>query len=164
MGAPSFPPHRLSVTASTLKLCAQLTNLGGRYQHCITELARSYSLNQLKLFSYLLAKLNFSKDKKFVYASISHQEVIKLKIAEFGGFANAFLGRVDDTEFGCLLVEKKPGIVKGYLRSRTNFDVSQIAHQLGGGGHQAASGFRLEKPLIQAETDFLSAVARLKLK
>jgi len=30
------------------------------------------------------------------------------------------------------------------LRSRTDFDVSQIAQAMGGGGHKAAAGFRVK--------------------
>jgi len=154
-----------NTNATTLKLCAELIKLGGRYQYCITELARSLNLKQLKAFAFLLGKLKLSEDKKFIYVSVNYEQFQALNVKEeLGSFANAFLGRVAQTDFGALLVEKQPGIVKGYLRSRNDFDVSLIAHQIGGGGHQAASGFRLEKTLALAEQEFLSAVASLKKK
>lgn len=41
------------------------------------------------------------------------------------------------------------GIIRGSIRSKTDFDVSVIAKQMNGGGHKAASGFTLQDGPIQ---------------
>jgi bifunctional oligoribonuclease and PAP phosphatase NrnA len=146
----------------TLELVYKLTDLGADYHTCIFHLKRSKSLNQLKLWSKLLDLVQISKDESFVWLTLDNKQCRRLKVEDLGSFVNNFLSSIKGTKFGALLAEKTPGISKGYLRSRRDVDVSQIAHRLNGGGHKAASGFRIEKIAAQAEKDFLSVVNSLQ--
>ena len=49
----------------------------------------------------------------------------------------------------CLLREQGDHI-RGSLRAKDDTDVSELARELGGGGHKAAAGFTLEMPLQEA--------------
>ena len=46
-----------------------------------------------------------------------------------------------ESEIALLLKEQTDGSFKGSLRSRTEFNVQQLASFFNGGGHKAASGF-----------------------
>jgi len=153
-----------NVNSKTLRLVAKLIDLGGNYQQCISAITRSYSLENFITWSLFLSKTKINKDKNFIWICIDNKQYKSLDSPSSGGFADFFLGRVINTNFGAMLVEKKPGLTQGYLRSRTNVDVSLIAHMLNGGGHKAASGFRIEKPAAQAEKDFLSVINSLQEK
>lgn len=151
-----------NVNAKVLRFVAKLTDLGGNYQQCMTAITRSYSLENFITWSLFLSKTKINKDKKFIWICIDNKQYKLLDSPSPGGFADFFLGRVLNTNFGAMLLEKKPGLTQGYLRSRTGTDVSLIAHMLNGGGHKAASGFRIEKPAAQAEKDFLSVINSLQ--
>jgi phosphoesterase RecJ-like protein len=49
------------------------------------------------------------------------------------------------------LKEEREGTVKVSLRSDGNVDVRKFAQRLGGGGHPAASGFRMYVQIGEAE-------------
>ena len=44
------------------------------------------------------------------------------------------------------------------LRSNTDFDVSKIAMELGGGGHKRAAGINIKKPLSEVKDLIISKV------
>ena len=52
---------------------------------------------------------------------------------------------------GAVLMEVEDGSVKVGLRCRPPYDVSEVAVELGGGGHPLASGCTLPGPLAEAE-------------
>jgi phosphoesterase RecJ-like protein len=52
----------------------------------------------------------------------------------------------------------EPNLTKASLRSRTNFDVRQIAERFGGGGHTAAAGVRIESPIAEAAKSVIDAM------
>ena len=149
--------------SAALKLTYELTKLGADYHTCIFHLKRSKSPEQLKLWSRLLDMIQISPDKTFVWITLSYSQCQELKAQDLGNFVNNFLSSVKGTKFGAMLAEKQKGITKGYLRTRKEIDVSQIAHMLNGGGHPAAAGFRIEKPANIAEQEFLSVVNSLDI-
>lgn len=153
-----------NTTPSVHRLVADLEESGADYNRCLVEIGRSYQFSELRLWSILLKNFQIAPDNSFVWSTLSYSEWQTLTPgSKPGGFANAIISRVDGTDFGALLTEKNPGITKGSLRARRpGVDISKIAHHLNGGGHQASSGFLIEKPLKEAEKEFLSVVSRLK--
>lgn len=57
----------------------------------------------------------------------------------------------DDVDFGACYFEAAPGRWQYSLRSRGEFDVTQVARCYGGGGHKAAAGFTSNCPVHCAE-------------
>lgn len=150
----------------TLELGAKLMASGGDYQECMVALTRSFTPEELKVYGYLVNNLEVSDDGLYVSYKMTYDQVEKMggKMS-IGVFSNFFANKVAGTKFSVVMVEKKPDFVVGSMRSRDyNFDVSQIAHMLGGGGHKVASAFRIEKSLPSAEREFKEAVAYLKSK
>lgn len=58
---------------------------------------------------------------------------------------NALLQLYPQAPFSLSWFVTKDGKIKGSLRSRGEFDVSELAKKLGGGGHKAAAGCSLER-------------------
>jgi len=57
-----------------------------------------------------------------------------------------------------LFLELGPLETKVSLRSRSSFDVRQVAERFGGGGHRAAAGVRFPGPLAAAESAVLDSL------
>ena len=69
------------------------------------------------------------------------------------------LRSVRGVRVACLLKERE-GFVRGSLRAKDDdTDVSEIARQLGGGGHKAAAGFTLRIPIDEAIAQVKSLLA-----
>lgn len=153
-----------NTTPAVLRLIADLQDIGANYNRCLVEITRSYQMEELKVWALLLQNLKISPDASFVWTTIDAEEWSAFPAkSNVGNFADALVRRVDGTDFGAVLVEKKAGLTKGSIRARlSDVDISQIAHELNGGGHLAAAGFRLEKSLKLAEADFLRVIANLK--
>lgn len=60
------------------------------------------------------------------------------------------LAEEPDVLFGACYFEVSAGRWQYSLRSRDGYDVSQIARAFGGGGHPAAAGFTVDKPVHRA--------------
>jgi hypothetical protein len=62
------------------------------------------------------------------------------------------------SEVAVLFVELKDRLTKVSLRSRTDFDVREIAAQFGGGGHRAAAGIAFAGTMDEAKAAVLDAL------
>lgn len=67
-----------------------------------------------------------------------------------------FLATVEEAEVAAIFYEREDGAIKVSLRSRPGTDVAEVAHQLGGGGHEQASGATVEGPLEAARRRVLA--------
>jgi oligoribonuclease NrnB/cAMP/cGMP phosphodiesterase (DHH superfamily) len=77
---------------------------------------------------------------------------VKCRIANAPYFAASEVAgelATDDVDFGACYFESEKGWQYS-LRSRTDFDVSEVALAFGGGGHKAAAGFTVASPVHEA--------------
>jgi phosphoesterase RecJ-like protein len=65
----------------------------------------------------------------------------------------SILNTVPGTKFSLILSQREGDNIKGSLRSEEykGVDVSEIAHQFGGGGHKLASGFEVKGKIVETE-------------
>lgn len=148
----------------TLKLISKFIKEGVDYHLCLTKITRSLRLNELKTWAMLLENLQISPDGTFVWTALPYMEKpiypINLRL---GVFANAIISRVFETDFGFVLYEKETNLTKGSIRARKpGINVSQIAHELNGGGHLASASFSYNHNLIRTENEILRVISRLK--
>ncbi len=154
-----------NTTASTFEVASRLMKRGVDYNDVIFNLLRQVPKEYMKLWSLILGNIEVANESRFLLSAISYDELQELGfpaslISPARGSALAmFFQQVKGTEFGVLLTEEEPGQVSGSLRSRTGFDVSKIARELGGGGHKLAAGFNLEMDIEKAKEKVLE-VAR----
>ena len=139
----------------TIKISAAIIENGVDYQE-IKELARNYRAPfVVRTWASFLSQLRTisGKSTTLVTASISELEAIKAEPSTMSGFIN-FISDLVSSDIVIFLLEKKPGIIRGSLRSKTT-DISKIANQFNGGGHKNASGFTFTGTIAEAEEAIL---------
>lgn len=141
-----------NTSPATLKNAAFLMENGASLDLIVFNIRRSNSIIKLKLLGRLLDNLQIDKKHKFAYTTLSHKDIRETgkgdpthQVREFA--ANSFIQGIEGTEFGFVAVEEGRNATRVSLRSRRGFDVSRIAVELGGGGHKAAAGARVNLSL-----------------
>lgn len=85
----------------------------------------------------------------YSYAFAEDLESRGVKPAECDGLIDV-IRQVAGTELCLFLRESAPGVVRGNLRSKCSIDISDVAVELGGGGHAAAAGFTFKGTVKEA--------------
>jgi phosphoesterase RecJ-like protein len=95
-------------------------------------------------------KMHF--DDGLIWTSITMQEREEAgyRSSSSVGLTN-LLADVEEAVMAAVLMEAEDGSVKVSLRCRPPYDVSEVAVELGGGGHPLAAGCTLPGPLAEAE-------------
>ncbi len=109
----------------------------------ITNLYQTYDLNSVKLWGEILGRMQLNIENNYVWSAIEKEVFVKYgsPIGSKSEIADMLFQSIKDTDFGMVIVEETVGYVSVSLRSRTGFDVSEIAERLDGGGHRwAAAG------------------------
>ena len=146
-----------NASADTFLAAAELIKKGASLDKAVLLNFRSYGLKTLKYWGKVLENIELDKSGKFVCSTVSREEKESLGVdpSEIEGAASLFAPVIVGTEFGIILNEESKNLTRGSLRSRADFDVSQIAQELGGGGHKQAAGFSLALPLEKAKEKVL---------
>jgi phosphoesterase RecJ-like protein len=153
-----------NASPETMRIGAELLRMGADKKRIILELYRSQSLGTLKYWAAVLTRMKVDKKRRFAISAIPNKILKELKLgkSERGGAAGQFLPIVKDTDFGVLLDEENSGEVSGSLRAKGDFDVARIALEMGGGGHQAAAGFRMKGSLKEVEGKLLNIIDKIR--
>lgn len=140
-------------SAQTFRAASELLEKGASLDEAVLFSLRSYNFKTLKYWGKILNNMKIDESGKFIWSIISAKEREELGVdpTEIEGAASLFCPVVQGTEFGIILNEESDHLVRGSLRARHEFDVSEIAVSLGGGGHKQAAGFSLEMSIKEAE-------------
>lgn len=149
-----------NVSDETLKKASELIGTGADLRKIIFNFTRRKDFEEMKFWGLALQNLSLSKSGRYVSVLISHKEFEKnhFTASYHESAAGMFLQVLEGTDFGYILVEDKPRGFHGSLRARTDFDVSQVAKALGGGGHKGAAGFTLSNCSLQKAQDKVERV------
>ncbi len=147
---PNVVPRTLEVAAELMKAGASLP--------LVTENALSRKpLAVVRLWAKTLPTANLRG--KILYAEVPYQ--VRQSVGDTegnsGGLVN-FLVSVREASVGVLFTEREPETVDVSMRSRRGVDISQVAFQLGGGGHPQAAGCTLKGPLPEVREKVLQAL------
>jgi phosphoesterase RecJ-like protein len=149
-----------NVGEGTLRIAASLMDLGADKDKIIYNIYRNIDFKEVKMWGKFIESMKI--EDNFVWSAIS-LETYK----DFGEYpyakedvANLFFPIVRGTDFGIVMVETNDKILSVSLRSRSGFDVSKIAEEVGGGGHKAAAGARIEGLPFQEAVNKVLAAAR----
>lgn len=144
-----------NTSPATLRNAAFLMENGALLDLIVFNTRRRNSIVKLKLLGRLLNSLQIDKKHKFAYATLCYDAYEDIRetgkeepthqVREF--IANSFMQGIEGTEFGFVAIEEGRNVTRVSLRSRRGFDVSKIAVELGGGGHKAAAGAKINKSL-----------------
>jgi phosphoesterase RecJ-like protein len=140
------------VNARSFKIVGNLMELGADKDQAIHALYRSEPFDQIKFYGEVLSRFEFDKENRFVWSAVPYEIFIKYNkpLTAKESAASSFAQVVEGTEFGFVGVESEKDKLSISLRSRNGFNTSQIAKELGGGGHIYASGAKIELPFEEA--------------
>jgi len=141
-----------NTTVRTHEIIAQLMQHKIEPANIYKDIYETKSFETLKLLAEVLANLERSDDKKFVWFKVTRQMLKKynLPIASTDDFID-YARMIEGAEVIAFLRElDDPHKTKVSLRSKSDVDVNKIAGNFGGGGHAAASGCVIEQNIDDA--------------
>lgn len=139
--------HTQSTYPSTLRITAELIELGADLYKLKTELISDKDPKIINLWGQILSNIKISKNNKAAWAKITQDDLKKnnLTISSLIGFNN-FLSQISGVEYTLLFYQTESGQTKVSLRSKTE-DVNKLAAPFGGGGHKNAAGILSNEPI-----------------
>lgn len=148
-----------SVGAITYGAIEKLVAAGASPSRVFGELYEQNTLARVKLQGHILQNIEVECDGRLAHAAASLDAfaVTGAEPNDTEDVVNRLLS-IAGMQVAALLVALEPNLTKVSLRSRGHFDVSAVAEGFGGGGHRAAAGLRVAKPLEQARQDVVKAV------
>ena len=131
-----------NTNAEVFAIASDLMDRGSQLSLISENIYGSIELNALKLQSEIINRLILDTDLKFIYSIVYQEDYEKFNTtaAETDSLIDV-VRLAKESEIALLLKEQTDCSFKGSLRSRTEFNVQQLASFFNGGGHKAASGF-----------------------
>lgn len=149
-----------NVGQGTLRIAATLMDAGADKDRIIYNIYRNIDFKEVKMWGKFIESMKI--EDNFVWSAISLSTY-----KDFGEYpyakedvANLFFPIVKNTDFGIVMVETNEEVLSVSFRSRSGFDVSKIAEEVGGGGHKAAAGARIEGLIFQEAVNKVLTAAR----
>lgn len=143
-----------NTTSNVLGIISNLMKKGAPMAKIIGATFSNKKMSTLKLWGRAFERARIN-EKNGMIASVLTKEDLEEFEATTDDIAQVatILNTVPGTKFSLILSERGDGIVKGSLRSEKykGIDVSQLAAELGGGGHELASGFELKGKIVETE-------------
>lgn len=139
-----------SVNAQTMKIAGELMDAGADLGLIMSRTMTIKPLSTLRLWQLGLNKMKMEDGVIWTSISNDEREAVGHKSSGTVGLVN-LLANVDQAAAGAVLLEMGNGTIRVGFRCRPPYNVSDVAVNLGGGGHALASGCTLEGPLEKAE-------------
>ncbi|HKY85111.1 MAG TPA: bifunctional oligoribonuclease/PAP phosphatase NrnA [Anaerolineales bacterium] len=128
-----------NVTPAVLRLAAEMESQTGSLAEVYAQLLDRRSFSAARYWGAGLARLE--RQGPVVWTQLTLEDRMA---AGYSGTDDAdlinLLGTVEGSEVSLVFVEQSGGQVKVSWRSRNGLDVSRLAQQFGGGGHEPAAG------------------------
>jgi phosphoesterase RecJ-like protein len=149
-----------NVTSETLRIVADLIDQGADLPN---SYYKSLIIRSFEAVRYWGAGLeNIKRDGRLTWTKLTLEDRSRVS---YPGRDDAdlvnILASVEDTDISVIFIEQKNQDVKVSWRSRSGWDVSEIAYQFGGGGHKAASGALIKGKLKDVIHDVLRATKQV---
>lgn len=136
-----------NTSPKVMHAAAELLNRGALASKILKTINFNNKLSTLKIWGKALKKAKINPKTGMIVTAITKEDMENCG-ASYNDIAeiSSILNTVPETSFSLVLSERDGGFVKGSLRSENykGVDVSEIAHQFGGGGHKLASGFEVK--------------------
>lgn len=141
---------------ATMRMAAELLNLGGRLDFALNKTWRTKSLVSAKLWGKAMARLVLNQRYDIAYSVLLPEDFLENNAsAEDLDDLAGFLSGIPNIKAFLLLKEIEPGIIKGSWRSNdSSIDVGRFARAMGGGGHAVAAGFTVNGTLRKIKNEW----------
>ncbi len=148
-----------STGAGTLKTASRLLEYDFNFNNIYNSLFYSRSFRAAKIMGVALSKLSEHFDGKVVASFVNYDDMLQCgansdDVSEISGY----LKSIKNTDVSVFIYEKKKGIFKVSMRSENGIDVAKVAVMFGGGGHEKAAGFTIERNIESVMNETLEKV------
>lgn len=153
-----------ATTAHAMKISSELIARGGNINLIKELMFKDKTVDVLKLWGAVLARLAKHDDHEIVYTYVTQDDLKKHHVGEddTDGISN-FMNNLADGKAALVLRELEDGTTKGSFRTtRDDVDVSAYAAGLGGGGHKKAAGFSVNKGIDETLKEVWEVVERIQ--
>ncbi len=149
-----------NVTPQVMRTAVRLMETGVDLSMLISRTLAARPVSAMKLWGLALAELQ--QTGRVVWAAVSNDMRAQTGATEDGesGLVSFLVG-AREADIAAVFSETPEGAVAVSLRSSSGFDVSQLALDLGGGGHPQAAGCTLDGPLTAAQERVVPMLAAL---
>ena len=151
-----------NTTPRAHRIVAELIEAGIDFHQIYEQIYERERPEKIKLLGMVLQHLHFESQGRIVWFQIT-QEMLKatgLKPEETDGFSD-FPRRIAGVEISLMFVQVSEKRTKISFRSKGNVVINGLAQEVGGGGHQFASGAMVQKPLQETIELVLSKAKKL---
>ena len=142
-------------TATTLDVAADLVRHGAPLDVIADRVFNSSSLAQVKMMGKAVESLKLVEDGRIAVLHLGEREMGTANTDKAVNYGLMILG----VEVTLLLKEDSHEHYRVSLRSRARVDVNKVAAAFGGGGHNRASGCRMDGARAQVEQALIREVA-----
>lgn len=154
------------VTENTFLCASELARINPHFWKYVFLMLNSNEPSLIKAKGLAFSNIRSFFKGQVVISVISYEMIQEAKIVPQhlrGGDISSDLISVVDWDIGISLMEKEKGASSLSIRTRDSkkFDVSKLASALGGGGHKAAAGARIVKPLEDAISHLTDIITKV---
>ncbi len=143
-----------NTTSHVLGIISELMKKGAPMAKIVNATFNSKKISTLKLWGRAFERARINQENGMITSVLTMED-----IKEFGATTEdiaqvaTILNTVPGTKFSLVLSEREDGMIKGSLRSEKykGVNVSKLAAQFGGGGHELASGFEIKGKIVETE-------------
>jgi phosphoesterase RecJ-like protein len=144
-----------NTTQDVLEAAVKMMNAGASLAQLTDKVFNHRPLDALRVWSVALQELHL--ENRVLWSEITQEMRRRIGSRENGdaGLVN-FLSSANEADIAVIFDELADGQVNVSMRAGPGYDVSEVALELGGGGHPQAAGCTLPGPLNEAKTKVLS--------
>ena len=153
------------VSKKTLEAAAELVSINPDFYQTIAAMENTRLPVDVAFQALALNNIEHFFEGKVAVALVTNKQLKKSNIPDnFSGGAEIsnFLKSVIGWEIGVSMIERKPGVFSLSFRTRDakTYDLTKVTGELGGGGHRAAAGAQIAKPLNEAKKALKEALEK----
>ncbi len=136
----------------SLAVSSLLLEKGGDLTQVNEEIFQSKQLSAARLLGHTLETMQLACNDQLAWSALSIRDFdfAKATDEDTEGFVNEMLF-ITSVQIAAIFREPKPGRIRCSLRSRSQYDVAEVAREFGGGGHKNAAGCTFDLTLEEAE-------------
>ncbi len=151
-----------NTTAKAHRMAAEFLEQGIDFHSIYEKIYEKESPEKIKLLGMALQQLNFEYGRKLAWFKITREMLQEagLNPEETDGFSD-FPRRIDGVEISLMFVEVTEKRTKVSFRSKGNIVINGLAREVGGGGHQFASGAIVRRPIDETIPLILEKAGKL---
>lgn len=144
-----------NTTPKSFTVAAQLVAAGARQQEIVRHIYKTKPLSTLKLWGLALSHIQQNEKQRFIYSTLSLADFAESKAVEHesSGVIDDLLKSADGSRFVMLLTEKQGGLHVSMRSLEKEINLTALAEQFGGGGHDMAAAFEIKGGSIAKDLD-----------